>query len=419
MEESYTEQLSEIRKLFAESAPTDQKIIDQYAWIIYKVLNKDYEQMGALACRQMLAEYMKLPVAKPSKLHSAMLYAATKIAAKHSDFHFIPFLKMWNMNNLREEDKLRVTNDEGKVFPSLLERVARVYMLSKLLRRDEELPEDSLSVLKPIIESFGLSEVTPMVVTKVNEAMVRGRKMHFAMLVANDGTEASCEVHALRPDPLNLLIDSKTQKPVYHMVKAGQLYDVILRNKHDGKEMSVFDAILSRSTIADCFPIITGYVEHIDLQHAHIHIYDGASRHFVAASTNPSANNVSGMTINSGQFVRFSPIIPQKNKFKSAIIDSVQEPKTGASDFGLRDIRITHCDPEKGYCAWELKADNQPIVEAGTTTPSYTKGYVSKSFFNERALPLPVPGTEYRAVIFLKRGKDGEKRPHIAMLLKA
>ena len=88
MEEDLVVQLRELQKLFADAAPEDGKIIEEYAWTICKVLNRNSDKLSSLYCRQLLAEYMKLDVAKPSLLHSAMLNAAVKVATESPDFHF-------------------------------------------------------------------------------------------------------------------------------------------------------------------------------------------------------------------------------------------------------------------------------------------------------------------------------------------
>ena len=397
-------QLTELRRLFAESRPSDRNIVENYAWTICKVLNSNYEKIGALQCRQLLAEYMKLDIERPSKLHSAMLNAAAKIALAFVDFHFIPFLGLWDINNLRDEDFAQQKDTSGKAFPSLAERVAKAYIISSLMRQDEVLPPQMAEKMNAIVSAQGYHRPLPMVVTRITEALSNGRKIRFASLVSADGTEAMCELHNLKPNPAVPTISRSA-----HYVNVGNLYDVVLKDKKSGDGTNVHIGLLASKSIADVFPTLTGYVEHIDAEHKHIHIYDSLSRHLVASGQR--------LTVQVGNFVRIVPVVPAKNKFKSAIILKVLPQNEGRETFGLREIKITFVNMEKGFVAWDLTDSSQPIIEAGTTEPSYTSGYIPTDFFLEHRMSIPKVGDSLRAVMFLKRGKDAMKRPHVVLIV--
>ena len=90
--------------------------------------------------------------------------------------------------------------------------------------------------------------------------------------------------------------------------------------------------------------------------------------------------------------------------------------------FGPKPVRIKYVDKVKGYCAWELIASTlvgdstgklSPIVETGTEEPSYTSGFLSSQVIQAKGIEMPGVGTEMRITVFLKRGKDGVKRPHV------
>ena len=90
--------------------------------------------------------------------------------------------------------------------------------------------------------------------------------------------------------------------------------------------------------------------------------------------------------------------------------------------FGPKPIRIKYVDKVKGYCAWELIVSTlvgdsvgklSPIVEAGTTEPSYTSGFLSSQTIQAKGIEMPSVGSEMRITVFLKRGKDRIKRPHV------
>ena len=402
MEEDLVVQLRELQKLFADAAPEDGKIIEEYAWTICKVLNRNSDKLSSLYCRQLLAEYMKLDVAKPSLLHSAMLNAAVKVATESPDFHFVPFLNLWNLNNLRQDDYVRQKDDSGKAFPSLVEKVGRAYAIARLMRPDEILSDSS--EMERIVSGMGLHIAIPMVVTKISDYETKGRKLKFASLVGIDGKEASCEVHSLRVNPT--LQRTGSQR---HFVNVGQLYDVVLRDGRNGESSNVYSGILSKRKINEVFPCETGYVEHVDTEHRHTHVYDAKSRHFVSATYHSNASP--------GQFVDFVPVIPEKNKFKSAIIYKVYAKGNGASEFGIRSLKVTYINKEKGFLAWELADGGSPIIEAGTSGPSFTSGFVSVDAFMSQQKNVPEVGEVFRAIVFLKRGKDLEKRPYVAMII--
>lgn len=397
-------QLNELMTLFAEAKPTDSKMREHYAWIICKVLNRDSALLGSVQCRRLLAEYMRLDMERPSKLHSAMLASAVKVASAYSDFHFIPFINMWGLENLRDEDYEQQKNNEGKVFPSLADRVGRTYVTASLMRPDEKLSDISQKKMDGIIVAMGLHKPIPMVVSRIVEMTSGTRKVRFASLVAVDGTEATCELHGLMKNPT---VESNAN--VRHFVNVGQLYDVILKEKSSSEGRKVFLGLLSQKRLDEVFPCCVGYVEHIDVEHRHIHIYDNQSRHFVS-----SGQKVSPKV---GQYVKFVPVVPAKNKFKSAIILSYVAASDGPIMFGIRELVVTYINKESGYISWDLADKEVPIVELGTEEPTFTGGYIPTNFFVERNTPIPEVGRKLKAILFLKRGKNLNKHPYIVQVI--
>lgn len=400
------QQLQNLRKLFAETAPTDSKIINDYAWVIAKCLHHNIEQIGSIECRWLLADYLKLNTERPSQLHSAILSAAIKVAKAYPEFRFAAFLQMWNINNFRPEDNERQKTNEGKSFPSLKERAVKALAHSVLLY-----PE--YSSFPSLLISHGLS-VLPMLVTRIKEATGKdGRKYRFVTLVSPEGIEVESIANTLLPSPLQPLPEGKR-----HYVNIGQLYNVLLQSKAtnvpDESSLVLKEACLAQQKPQDLFPVETGYIESLDTTHGHMHTYDQHSRHFVAPIQRFSRETA-------GNFVRFIPVIPQASKFKTAIIlttipDSAEEVQSI-----LRDIRITFINKEKGYASWELLEKDHPITELlsplqlsqGETSPSFTNGFLHLDDQLASSLTL----SPYKALIYLKRGKDRQKRPHVAKLM--
>lgn len=223
---------------------------------------------------------------------------------------------------------------------------------------------------------------------------------------------------------------------------------------------TLLSSSLSTQRPTDTFPTEIGYIEHIDTAHSHMHIYDSHSRHFVAPVQRFSRER-------EGDFVRFIPIIPISSKFKTAIILTTVPTSSENVTAILRPIRITSINKEKGYATWELINQDTPITEhlsplqlsQGETSPSFTTGFlslttpttipISASTFSATVPdaspsgpipPIPISATvpqasawanaptpdaspsgltinaTFRALIYLKRSKDKQKRPFVAKL---
>lgn len=454
MPESLLIQMKNLHRIFTETIPEDPKIVRDFAWTVVKQLNANAEEIDSLTCRQLLADCMQLPIERPSKLYTALLSAATRVSSLYPEFRFAAFLKMWDIRYLRPEDKVyQYVN--SKVFISIAERASKAFAHDLCIHtQDRNLLEDSSFV--DFLLDYGCS-VHSMLVTRIREAMGKdGRKYVFVTLSSPAGLEMECISAKLQPNPLRQLPEGKR-----HYVNIGQIYDCVFRTKafrlpdeatpETAKESStvVSTGYLSDERASKHFPVEIGYVEAIDMKNRLIHIYDRHSRHFVAHILRFSNEKV-------GDFVHFIPIIPQESLFKTAVIvrilphpvftlmeNDASHPCTAHSTTEqtqhpslLRDIRISAINHEKGYASWELIEKSCPITELlsplqlskGETSPAYVKGYLNLSVLPRMSSPasalgVQVPdvsslavGQKYRAIIYLKRGKDREKRPYVACI---
>ena len=133
----------------AKAHPTDT------AWDIYWYLKNNYQECGSEQTRMLLFAYIKIPIERPSLLHSCILQLALKISEQYDDFHLLNFIRMWGYSqNLRSEDKESQTTTDGKTFISLedrTERTVREYLNRHPehcpLQADKELP----MIMPPII----------------------------------------------------------------------------------------------------------------------------------------------------------------------------------------------------------------------------------------------------------------------------
>lgn len=426
MSDSLQSELRNLHRLFNETVPSDPKIVRDFVWTVVKQLNSNTKDIDSITCRQLLADCMRLPIERPSNLYSALLSAAIKVSVLYPDFRFAAFFKMWGMRNLRVEDTQRQQSKDGKSFPSLSERTVKALANSLLLHPEDELTAEFI----PMLQASGFqtrsssSLIHPMLVTRIKDAIGKdGRKYIFVTLTSPEGVEVEVISHNLLPSPLHPLPQGKR-----HFVNIGQLYDCILRTKpasdNCAVEYTLANACLSSEKASELFPLEIGYIESIDQQHAHMHIYDSHSRHFVAPVLRFSRERV-------GDFVRFLPIVPADSKFKTAIILTTVPSSAPEVNAILRPIRITSINRDKAYASWDLLDKSTPITELlsplqlslGETSPSFTSGFFSLTLDNLPKVPMVsggsavgiIPGQTLRALIYLKRGKDRLKRPHIAL----
>lgn len=419
---SLLEQLEQVRQLYNEVGASNPRVTENYGWLIVKLLNSDEMERDSLHSRLYLSEYMHLPSPRPSRLHSAILGAACKMAQRFADFRFGAFLQMWDVRHLRPEDLAPGKLQDGKTCLSLAERATKAYMHSLLLRPDDCLEREQLDLLRPVAQKMRYYSPRPMLVTRVTKGEVRGRTIRFAHLIDARGLELSCEIHNLLPNPLAPSADGR------HYAGVGQIYDVLPREKQhfadesrDADVCRIEQAYLSLKPIAEVFPTAVGYVESYDAGHQHFHIFDQYSRHLVADAAAQRLGQYGQISLTAGDYVLFAPIIPAskapgKRVFKQAHIIYKYAREEGPAAFGFREAKVTFVNAEKQYYSWELADAASPIVEDGTTEPAFTSGFVS---FGEGrgphrgAVPVPAVGQTIRLVVYLKRGKDRQKRPHV------
>lgn len=344
------------------------------AWSIFRYLQKNYKEMGSQQVRTLLATYMKIPVDKPSLIHSCMLGMAVKISETYPDFRFPQFLEMWGYDkNLRDEDRQRQTGKDGRSYLSLKEKADR-RLQSYLLHHQQD-------------ASQNIEGIKPMYAVKVFEHAVNGKRRYFVKLVAADGMELSADSHLFPCKPWEI---------------QGKLYDVSLRTSRQGN-VRAEEIVLSAKRVGEVFTTIVGYVEGIDEGHGHYHIYDPLSRHFVAEKPQ--------MMITHGDFVSFSPIIPAEDKFKSAAVVNVMPRDEGLTAFGTYQSVVTFVNPTDGYFRYRITSPIQETPEGKITEEGFASLVNVKDDELRKSLKV---GDTIRLLLFLKRGKDGVKRNHVA-----
>lgn len=371
---TWTELIESIEQ--ASAHPNDTQ------WSICRYLNANLENMDSQIARTLLASYMKIPTVRPSLIHSLILGIALKMSAKFPDFILPQFLKLWDYpRNLREDDTKESLGKDGRRYLSLKERTER-QLQSYYLHHSEQRPTDEMSCIHHAVA------------VKVFSGDKEHKTHSMVKLVGVDGEEYVAVPKMFPCKPWEI---------------QGMAFDLLVCYSKEGK-VRVREVVLCSKHITEIFPVLTGFVEHIDESHGHFHVYDSCSRHFVAEKPK--------VRVKEGDFVSFIPIIPKEDNFKSAIIITMPPRQTAIREFGVRRAKVNYVDKEKGYASWELikvqgENDIVPIKEIGTESPTFSSGFISQTAMSKCGLSLPSVGDVLNIVVFLKRGGDKQKRPHV------
>lgn len=349
-------------------------------WMIYRYLQHNYNTVGSVIARTLLSAYIKLRTDTPSLINSCMLGLAVKISGRYDDFRFPKFLEAWGYGScLRSEDCSRQTGRGGRTYPALVERVDYA-LQSYLLHHPEARQGDSGSIVS-------------MYATVMFEKVANGRRYLFVKLVAANGMA---------------LIAESRMFPCRTGEITGRLFDVLTRCSKSGNVRAA-DIVVSKYNVCDVFSVHTGFVEGIDDVHGHIHIYDASSHHYVA-DKKALEKCCPKPSVAKGDFVSFCPIIANGDHFKAAAVVGVMDKYRGREAFGVYTARITYLNHQEAYMRYVVESD----------TPDTSEGIMTREGFTSTAgmpadarLQLSV-GQNVHFIMFLKRGKDGMKRNHVA-----
>ncbi len=102
----------------------DPQVQTSMGWDLYKqakhLLASDQVNFGAV--KHNLHDYLKLDVEKPSLLHACFLQLGARLAGQ-GKLNMLKFLQLWDLKYLRDEDWQRHRAEDGKEYPSLVEKV--------------------------------------------------------------------------------------------------------------------------------------------------------------------------------------------------------------------------------------------------------------------------------------------------------
>lgn len=356
---------------------------EETQWAIYRYLKENYKNEGSVMSRTLLAAYMKLHVNEPSLINSLMLGIATKVSEVYPDFRFPQFLKAWGYKgNLRNQDKERQTSKDGRTYLALVERVERA-LQSYLLHHPEEEREDC-------------NLIVSMYAVKVFEKISDGKKRRYVKLVAANGSEFIADSHQFPCKPWEI---------------CGRMFDVLTRVSRQGKERAS-EIVVSKKRVDEVFSTQVGYVDGIDESHNHVHIYNAQSQHFVAEKSTLSTQS-SIQNISNGSFVLFCPIIANGDHFKSAAIIRILNKDEGRKAFGMYEAVITFVNRQEQFIRYAITQDIRPTNE-GTISK---EGFASTAVISNEDKQKIAVGKHVWLLLFLKRGKEGTKRNHVAEII--
>jgi hypothetical protein len=122
--QKYSEALHLYRQAITQSSQS-KEACEGLAWELWRCLKNLPKDASASQITPLLREYGRLAaVEKPSEIHSRIMASATWYANKLHNY--IPFVKWWNLENMRYEDRQKQYSEKnGKYFDSLAERVIK------------------------------------------------------------------------------------------------------------------------------------------------------------------------------------------------------------------------------------------------------------------------------------------------------
>lgn len=123
----------------------DSQLYSDFGWLTYYALKQT--SLGESQKRKVLLnQYLQLDLPKPSILHSLILGEAIKVEQNTPlQFRIRDFVRIWGLNNLREEDWEQYRTQEGNTLPSTVEKLIGVY--AKELKTDGVEPSEDFSQL--------------------------------------------------------------------------------------------------------------------------------------------------------------------------------------------------------------------------------------------------------------------------------
>ncbi|MBC7705174.1 MAG: tetratricopeptide repeat protein [Rhodoferax sp.] len=121
----YAEAVTKYREAWTHGS-LDLEAQTSLGWDLFKhvkqLMVSDHVNFGTV--KRNLHDYLKLEVEKPSVLHSCFLQLGAKLAGLEK-LNMLKFSQLWDLKHLRDEDFQRYRAEDGKEYPSLVEKVVQ------------------------------------------------------------------------------------------------------------------------------------------------------------------------------------------------------------------------------------------------------------------------------------------------------
>lgn len=142
-------------RMALKSFPNDNAVHEGLGWELYRVGKELFgtEKIDVYKAKQLLNEYIKLKNERPSRLHSLFLRYADKLIGSEG-FNLVAFLRFWDLNNLTREDYAPYKADNGKLYPSIAEKVIQHAAKDALSRNIEDDMKYILPYIDEAIDAF-------------------------------------------------------------------------------------------------------------------------------------------------------------------------------------------------------------------------------------------------------------------------
>lgn len=137
------------RQLLIEDSE-NRSLRTKLGWEYYRLAKEAMSQskVDVLAVKQLLNKYIQLKAERPSLLHSLFLGLADRLSGE-ANFNLSAFLKIWGVENVREEDFKPFRNLEtGEEYTPLAEKICLHAVKQTAAQKDSEF----LSVLLPLLD---------------------------------------------------------------------------------------------------------------------------------------------------------------------------------------------------------------------------------------------------------------------------
>lgn len=145
---------------YYDSGELAPQLYPDFGWLTYYAL-KQTAPDDANKRKNLLNLYLKLDLPMPSVLHSLILGEAVKVEKNTPlQFRIRDFVRIWGLENLRDEDWEQFHTEGGNTMQSLVEKLISVYAKELTLDRVAAPEEFSLLVDKAL-EAFPKSQFLP------------------------------------------------------------------------------------------------------------------------------------------------------------------------------------------------------------------------------------------------------------------